>query len=283
MVADVQGQTLAQFGSKIRARAEATNPRAVVLDLRLNQGGNGYLAHGFVRELIKTEDADTRLFVLTWRGTFSASQFILDDLDRLSEAVFVGEPASSKPTSYGDAYRVAMPNSRIDVRSSIYLWRQGQNLDPWTWVDVAAPLTFAAYAAGRDPALEAALTYTPGPSFDERMAQAAAAGGAEGVRRAAEAWRADPVNRYADVELKMAQGAERLFSGGRRQEGVALAELAAAWFPESVDAVNVLAHLADASGKRDMALRAGRRVLELDPNNRSVRPLMERLQASSTR
>jgi hypothetical protein len=156
-------------------------------------------------------------------------------------------------------------------------------LTPWTWVDVAAPLTFAAYAAGRDPALEAALTYTPGPSF--RRAHGAGGGGGRsgGGATGGGGLARRPGQRYADVELKMAQGAERLFSGGRRQEGVALAELAAAWFPESVDAVNVLAHLADASGKRDMALRAGRRVLELDPNNRSVRPLMERLQASSTR
>jgi hypothetical protein len=82
----------------------------VVLDLRLNQGGNGYLAHGFVRELIKTEDADTRLFVLTWRGTFSRSQFILDDLDRAERRrlrgrarKFEAHPRTATPTGWRDA------------------------------------------------------------------------------------------------------------------------------------------------------------------------------------
>ena len=80
-------------------RPHASKTRALILDLRLNHGGNGNLRTRLVRELIRAEDADTRLFVLTWRGTFSASQFILDDLDRLTDAVFVGEPASSKPSS----------------------------------------------------------------------------------------------------------------------------------------------------------------------------------------
>jgi hypothetical protein len=132
MVTDIKGQTLARFAARIGERAAAANPRALILDLRLNHGGNGGLRNPLVRELIKAEDEDTRLFVLTWRGTFSASQFILDDLDRLTDAVFVGEPASSKPSSFGDAYRMPMPNSGISVRSSLVWWQSGQNFDPST-------------------------------------------------------------------------------------------------------------------------------------------------------
>jgi hypothetical protein len=61
MIADVDGETLGQFGDKILAKASATNPQAIVLDLRLAQGGNGDLRTGLVRDLIKAEDADTRL------------------------------------------------------------------------------------------------------------------------------------------------------------------------------------------------------------------------------
>ena len=57
---------------------------AVILDVRLNYGGNGGLRNPLINRLIKLEDEDTRLFVLTARGSFSATQFILGDLDRLS-------------------------------------------------------------------------------------------------------------------------------------------------------------------------------------------------------
>ena len=43
MVAHGKDQTLAEFGRVIRERAEASNPKAIILDLRLNHGGNGEL------------------------------------------------------------------------------------------------------------------------------------------------------------------------------------------------------------------------------------------------
>ena len=125
-VADTDTQSLDQFGRRILTRARQSNPREIVLDLRLDQGGNGNLANGFVASLIKAEDKDTKLFVLTGRGTFSASQFILNDLDRLSDALFVGEPASSKPSSFGDAFKAELPNSHLSMRTSIYWWQEGK-------------------------------------------------------------------------------------------------------------------------------------------------------------
>ena len=279
MVTGIAGQTLDQFAERIGERAKRLNPKALVLDLRLNQGGNGNLRQRLVRELIKAEDEDTRLFVLTWRGTFSASQFILDDLDRLTDAVFIGEPASSRPTSYGDAYRMPLPNSGIQMRSSIVYWKEGQNRAPWTWVDLAVPLSFADYAAGRDPALEAALAYVPPPPLEQRLLEASRKGGGDGLTRTVEAYRTDPANRYANVELKLLRAAEALFAE-HREEALAVAELAARHFPESVDPANVLAHLAEAAGRRELAERSGRRVLELDPNSRTARSLLERLAAA---
>lgn len=275
MVADVEGETLTRFGTRIRERAQATNPRAVILDLRLNTGGGGHLRNGFVRELIRTEDEDTRLYVLTWRGTFSASQFILNDLDRLTSAVFIGEPAASSPTGYGDSYRSIMPNSRITVRTSIVYWQEGQNRDRWTWVDIAAPLSFADYAAGRDPALEAALSGAlPIPLADRVLVET---GGLAAVRQVAESYRQDPVNCYANVTLQLIRAAERLFFAGRGEEALMVAQMATAHNPDNADAFNVLAHLARRAGRNDLARPAALRVLELDPNNREARTLLEQL------
>lgn len=277
MVANVAGQSLAQFGQRIRARAAATNPRALILDLRLSQGGNGGLRNGFVSELIRAEDEDTRLFVLTWRGTFSASQFILDDLDRLTDAVFIGEPASSRPSSFGDAYRMPLPHSGITVRSAIKWWQQGQNMHPWTFIDMATPLTFEAYVEGRDPALEAALGYRPRPPLHQLLVAAARAGGSEQVRRALRGYQDDPAHRYSNVELATVQAAEHLYAGAFHQEALMVAQLATMQFPQSTDAFFVLAHLAQKSGQVERARRAVTRTLELDPNHRDARSFLERL------
>lgn len=281
MVTDAREETLARFGERIEARVRETNPRAVVLDLRLNHGGNGNLRTGLVRALIRAEDADTRLYVLTWRGTFSASQFILDDLDRLTDAVFIGEPASSKPSSYGDAYRMPLPNSGISVRSSIYWWQAGQNDAPWTWIDVATPYRFADYAAGRDPALDAALSDAPRPTLVEALGAAAGSAGTAATVRTLEAWLADPAHLYVDRATLTAQAAERLFNSGRREEAYAVAELGARAHPDHVDSALVLAFLADRLGHADVARREAARTLALDPNNRNARSLLQRLEGAS--
>lgn len=278
MVTNIAGQTLEQFGARIGERARAANPRAVVIDLRLNHGGNHDLRHRFVRELIRVEDADTRLFVLTWRGAFSATEAILVDLDRLTDAVFIGEPASSRPNSYSDAYRMPLPNSGINVRSSIqYNQLAGPEAGAWTPIDIAVPLTFADYAAGRDPVLAAALDHGPVPALREALAAAARAGGAAGAQRAAEAYLADPRNRYANRARQLAGAAQGLFGGEQREAAILVAETAGRHFPDDAYAMNVLAHLAAAMGRADAARRAARRVLELDPNNREARSLIERL------
>ena len=280
MVTDTPDESLSRFAERIVERVRATNPRALILDLRLNHGGNGNLRTNLVRALIRIEDEDTRLFVLTWRGTFSASQFILDDLDRLTDAVFIGEPASSRPSSYGDAYRMPMPNSGISVRSSIYWWQSGQNMSPWTWVDVTTPLTFADYAAGRDPALEAALHHGPSVTLRERLMTVAGSGGVPATVAALEAWRSDPAHRYANHALLIALAAEALFAAEQREEAFAVAGLGARYHPDSVDTGLVYSHIAEWTARREVARREASRVLVLDPNNRTARGQLERLDAA---
>ena len=281
MITGIPGQSLQAFGEKIRKRAAATNPSAVIIDFRLCYGGNHDLRHRFVRELVKIEDDDTRLFVLTWRGSFSATEAFLVDLDRLTDAVFIGEPASSKPNAYGDAYRTPLPNSGISVRTSIY-WHQlaGQSAAPWTAIDVATPYTFGDYVAGRDPALEAALSYKPGPSLAERLLDAVKHRGPEGVRDVVQAYQADVVNRYQHLDSVLVDAALTLESAGKAEAAYVLAEIVAQAFPTNPDAWIVLAFFAEQTKRPEVALRAGKRTLELDPNHRVARSLVERVQAS---
>jgi hypothetical protein len=274
-VANIEGDTLAQYSERILKRVGDTDPRAIILDLRLDQGGNGNLATSLVNALIKAEDADTKLFVLTGRGTFSASQFILNDLDRLSHAAFVGEPASSKPSSYGDAFRTELPNSKIDVRTSIYWWQEGQNFNPYTWIDVAVPLRFADYAACRDPALEAALAYKAPAPLEDTLFEAASKGGLAGARAAVRAYLDAPEHRYANVMLLLPRAAELVLVKGHAVEAVPVAQAVAEALPKTVDAWVVLAYVALKNGNKALVGEAAEHALALDPNNRTAHDLID--------
>jgi hypothetical protein len=277
-VTGIKDESLADFGAKIRKEAERTNPEKLIVDLRLNYGGNWDLRFGFIRELIKAEDDDTHLFVFSGRGSFSATEALLVDLRKFTKAVFVGEPASSKPNHYGDGYRSRMPNSGIAIQTSIY-WNQldGQSAVPWTGVHIAAPLTFEEYAAGRDPALETVFSYTPRPLLYPTLLDAAKSGGVKGTMEALAAYEADPLNRYLNFAQIVPQAAELLNVGKEPDAAFAVANGAASQFPQSVPAWLVLAYVAHSTGREDVALSAARRTIELDPNNRSARDLIEQL------
>ncbi|MBA3578335.1 MAG: hypothetical protein H0W39_12140 [Sphingomonas sp.] len=276
MITGIDGQSLTQFGEKIRRQAEAMNPRAVIFDVRLAHGGNHDLRFGLIRELIKAEDDDTQLFVLTGRGAYSATEALLVDFDRLTKATLVGEPASSKPNSYGDSYRTPLPNSGISVRTSIQFNQlRGQSRDPWTWVDVATPYTFADYASGRDPALSAALAFEPEATLTDRLKKVASPADA---RRLVEEYAADPRKRFADQERQMLIAAETVGAGKHSEIALAVAEVAAARFPRSHDAQLVFAFLLERAGRTAAAVEAARRALAIDPDSRQGRSLLERVQ-----
>jgi hypothetical protein len=275
MVTDTKDETLGAYGQRILDRVRATNPAMIILDLRLDQGGNGDLRNGLVASLIRCEDADTRLFVLVGRGTFSASEFILEDLDRLTDAVFIGEPASSRPTGYGDAYRAILPNSGIAVRTSIKYWQSGQDMRPYIPVDVAAPLTFANYAAGRDPALAAALAYQPPPPLGEQLTAAAARGAAPAAVKAAIAYVDDPAHRYSDMKSKLTVAEQEMLEGKQGAAALEVARWSAKRFPRSSDLAIVRALAADAQGRKEEAREAIDAALAIDPNNRAAQSLKE--------
>lgn len=277
MITDVDGETLGQLGDKILARANQSNPRTVVLDLRLAQGGNGDLRTDLIRNLVRAEDDDTQLYLLTARGTFSASQFILDDVDRLTHATIVGEPASSSPTGYGDGYRSQMPNSKIAVRTSIAHWQSGQNFAPWTYVDLAVPYRFSDYAAGRDPVLEAALSGRRPADLTKSLLALPASAPEAAVSKVVATVLDDASRIYSDKEQALIDAALALSSAERPQAALVVGREGAARFPASTWTAYVYGAMAEDVGDKVLAEQQARRAMALDRNNRSARSLLEKV------
>jgi hypothetical protein len=157
-----RGEKLADFLNRALATADSAGAEKFVFDLRLNGGGNGDYNRTIVRALVRSRfDERRKLFVITGRRTFSAAQMLISDLEKWSNPIFVGEPSASRGNHFGDSKKIVLPNSKVTVRVSSLWWQYWDTRDTRPWIDVQlkAPMSFADYARGRDPALEAIAGY----------------------------------------------------------------------------------------------------------------------------
>ena len=142
----------------------------MILDLRLNNGGDNTLNAPLVSLLRNCKKVNRRghLFVIIGRLTFSAGMNCAMDLEKNTEAIFVGEPTESSPNQYGDATRIVLPHSGIGVSVSTRYWEDGGPSDhrPWLAPQIPAVLTSKDYRDNRDPAMNAIAAFrekTPRP------------------------------------------------------------------------------------------------------------------------
>ena len=91
------------------------------------------------------------------RATFSATQIFINNLERTTRAVFVGEPSGSRPRFTGEDAAFFLPNSHLRANVSYVEWTETNSLDHRSWipVNVPVPLTHRDYAANRDPSMDA--------------------------------------------------------------------------------------------------------------------------------
>jgi hypothetical protein len=135
----------------------------LVIDMRWNGGGNNFLNRPIVHGLIRNDKIKGRgkLFVIVGRQTFSAAMNGATDIERNTDAIFVGEPTGSRPNFVGETVRVELPYSKLQGSISDLYWQSSVAMDYRTWIapQIYAPPSFELYRANRDPAMEAILAY----------------------------------------------------------------------------------------------------------------------------
>ena len=284
-VGDEPKETIAAFAARLRAFVDSGAVDRVVLDLRLNRGGDGTLNQPLLLSLIRSPklEGPGRLFVLIGRSTFSAAQFLVHDLEEYTDAVFVGEPTAGKPNSYGDSRRITLPNSGITVRASIFYWQRTHPLDTrqWKGPDVAAELTSRDYRANVDPAMREVLAYRPEPSLAERMRDAFAAGDSAGALKLHLEYKADPRHAYADTELELNALGYELLRQGRHGHAIVVLQLNTADHPGSSNAFDSLGEAYMEAGRREEAIQSYERAVALDPANENAVQALEKLRGGA--
>lgn len=151
--------------------ARDSGRRNLVLDLRMNGGGDLNITRAWVRRLPRVVPG--RVFVLTSPWTFSAAISTTGYLKQSApdRVTIVGEGVGDRLNFFSEGDIITLPNSGIEVlnateRHDYVTGCEGfadchgsvvrnpirvANLDP----EIAAPWTIEAYRAGRDPAMEA--------------------------------------------------------------------------------------------------------------------------------
>ena len=147
---------------RIRRLALVPRTRRVIVDLRLNGGGDN-TTYGPLVDLFASKQVNRRgkLFLLIGRATFSAAANFAAEIDRDTRAVFVGEPTGGGVETYGDTVPVLLPSLGwyVYVASRYHERTRGPNDHRLAVApDVRVELMSAQYFAGRDPVLERSLS-----------------------------------------------------------------------------------------------------------------------------
>ncbi|MBS1716918.1 MAG: hypothetical protein JSS72_04205 [Armatimonadetes bacterium] len=152
---------------KAYAEAEKLPIKKFVIDLRLNGGGNNELLPPVIQALAKSSKLNKKgvLFAIIGGRTQSAAQNFTNQLQLHTNVTFVGDPTGESPNHYGDPVELQLPKTGIVIHISSIRWHEFPDSDKrnQTTPDIPAPLTFAQYRQGRDPAMEAIIRYPRKP------------------------------------------------------------------------------------------------------------------------
>ncbi len=284
-VQDGEKETVAHFFGRVCAEASRRRAERMIVDLRLNGGGDNTLNAEVVKAIMRTPPFNRRghLVVIIGRNTFSAAQNLVNSLERYTDAIFVGEPTGANPNQYGDAVPVRLRHSGVVLYVSTLWW---QDLDPrdrrpWTAPEIAAEMTSADFRAGRDPALEAALRWREEPTLADRMLAAFRQGDTARAFAEYRAYRDDPRHAYADTDPLLQDAARRAAAARRLPDALAIAELNVREHPRSSVAQAYLAEGYARSGRKDLAIAGFERAVALDPTNSFALARLAQLRAGS--
>ena len=162
-VHDKPEETLERFCGRLFAFINDKRVQHLIIDMRNNSGGNNTLTRPLIHGLIRNDLVNRlgHLFVLIGRTTFSAAMNCAVEIERNTNAVFVGEPTGSSPNFVGETTILALPCSGLRVSCSSLYWQSSTATDRRAWIapSIYAEPSIAAFRDNRDPGLEAIFAY----------------------------------------------------------------------------------------------------------------------------
>ncbi|MDH3698924.1 MAG: tetratricopeptide repeat protein [Flavobacteriaceae bacterium] len=286
-IQDDPSEDIPSFYAKVFDFIENNDVEKMVLDVRLNGGGNNYKNKPVVTGIVRTEKINQpgKLFVIIGRRTFSACQNLINELSNYTNAIFVGEPSSENINFYGDNREVQLPNTKIKTYLSFAWWQdkpQWENGD-WTAPQLAVESSFEEYRNNEDPVLDTALSFKDDNFIIDPMAHLTnlfMSGNTEQLEADAVSLVQDPKYRFFDFEGEFNKAGYRLLEGSQLEEAVYVFTMNTQMFPDSANAWDSLAEGYWKAGDLEKATEYYNKAIQLDPTGSvgdNARSMLEKM------
>jgi len=270
---DDNEETIDAFYKKVFEFIDQNDVDKLVIDVRLNGGGNNYKNKPVITGIIESKKINKpgKLFVIIGRRTFSACQNLVNEFSNYTNALFVGEPTAENINFYGDNHRVELPKTGISVFLSFAWWQdkpQWENAD-WMAPQLAVDMSFDDYKTNKDPVLDACIGFSDKDVLLDPMARLKElfmAGKYNDVETEAQKMVNDPKYRYMNFETKINDAGYNLLNQKQMEGALFIFQLNTRLFPKSANAWDSFAEANWKAKKTDKAIVYYNKAIELDPH-----------------
>lgn len=235
-------KTIADFFNDMVDFIDNNDVSKLVLDVRTNGGGNNTLNKPIITGIVKSRKINQKgkFFCIIGRRTFSACQNLVNELEKNTEVVFVGEPTSENVNFYGDTRTETLPNSKLQVNLSWLWW---QNMDPRdkrkaTSPALAVDMSFNDYYNNIDPVMNVISKYDQQGDIDAQLRLLVDQGKFDEATLLAAEYIKDPLHRYFknELEAKINTYGYTLINKNKFTEANKVLAMNIQLFPESANA-----------------------------------------------
>ena len=135
---------------------DSSQPKRLVVDFRLNTGGDFFKGRALLSELKKKAVFRNlkSVYVIIGRATQSAAMVNAIDFRKEMNALLVGEPTGGRPNGYSENDEMRLPNSQIEVSYSTRLYKFQDADAPAVMPDKLIEPSWINYPTGRDAVME---------------------------------------------------------------------------------------------------------------------------------
>jgi len=273
-IQDDPQEAIPVFYKKVFEFIDQHDVERLVLDVRLNGGGNNYKNKPIITGIIESKKINQpgKLFVIIGRRTFSACQNLVNQLSNYTNTLFVGEPTGENINFYGDNRRVELPKTKTPVYLSFAWW---QDKAPWenaSWLapQLAVDMSFNDYKTNKDPVLDACLNFSDEHAVldpMDYMRELFLAGKKDQVEAEAQRIVKDPRYRYLDLESQFNQAGYHLINANQLDNAIWVFQLNTRLYPASANAWDSLAEAYEKANQADKAIEYYNRAIALDPGS----------------
>ncbi len=250
----------------------------LILDVRLNWGGNNYKNKSVITSIIESKKINKvgSLFVIIGRNTFSACQNLVNELENYTNSIFVGEPTAENINFWGDARPVTLPNSEVSVNLSYAWWQDKPVWENAEWLapQVSVDMSYVEYASNQDLVLDAALAFS-GRDFVldplQYITDLYIAGNMTELATKVPKMVQDPRYAFVDFETELSKTGHRLLSISRAEEvqaAIQVFSFITQLFPNSPNTWKNLAEGYIKAGDNKKAINLLRKTISMDSDGK---------------